>query len=128
MQYIGPDYDESYGIILPGLTVTLHPRLMSDGDILELLEIFPHLNPYFSAGTNTVTVTVVPTVGGDKHLQHIQPTPATVWTIVHNLSKYPSVTIVDSGGTVVVGEVTYLSVNILEVSFAAAFAGKAYCN
>lgn len=50
------------------------------------------------------------------------------WTIEHNLGKYPSVTIVDSGGNVVVGDVQYLSTNEISISFAGAFSGKAYLN
>lgn len=50
------------------------------------------------------------------------------WTIAHNLGKYPSVTIVDSAGTKVVGDVEYIDENTLKVSFSAAFSGKAYLN
>lgn len=50
------------------------------------------------------------------------------WTIQHNLGKYPSVTIVDSGGNVVVGDVQYLSTDEISISFAGAFSGKAYLN
>lgn len=50
------------------------------------------------------------------------------WTIQHDLGKYPSVTIVDSGGNVVVGDVQYLSTNEISISFAGAFSGKAYLN
>lgn len=59
---------------------------------------------------------------------HTQASAAATWTITHNLGKYPSVTIVDSGGDQVLGEVEYTSVNQLVVSFSAAFAGKAYLN
>lgn len=128
MQYIGPDYDENYGIFLPGLTTVLKPRMMSDGDIIQLLGIFPHLGPYFSEGTNTVTVPGTSNLGGDKHVVHMQTSPQTTWTIIHNMDKYPSVTVVDSGNSVIIGDVSYLSVNVLEVSFGFGFAGKAYLN
>lgn len=59
---------------------------------------------------------------------HNQIASASEWTITHNLGKYPSVTIVDSADRVVVGEVEYISVNQLKVSFTAAFSGKAYLN
>ena len=59
---------------------------------------------------------------------HNQIVPLSVWTITHNLKKYPSVTVVDSSGSVVVGDVKYLSENELQVSFSGAFAGKAYLN
>lgn len=50
------------------------------------------------------------------------------WSIAHNMGKYPSVTVVDSGGSLVVGEVTYINDNSLTVSFAYPFSGKAYLN
>jgi len=33
--------------------------------------------------------------------EFVQDTPATTWTITHNLIKFPSVTVVDSSGNVV---------------------------
>ena len=54
--------------------------------------------------------------------------PESVWTINHNLDKYPSVTIVDSSGNEVIGEVNYIDKNNLFISFSAAFSGTAYLN
>ena len=50
------------------------------------------------------------------------------WTITHNLGKYPSVTVVDSAGTEVVGDVTYISENVINIKFNSAFSGTAYLN
>ena len=50
------------------------------------------------------------------------------WVIDHSLEKKPSVTIVDSADTVVVGEVSYQSNSRLTVKFEATFSGKAYLN
>ena len=50
------------------------------------------------------------------------------WVITHNLKKFPSVTVVDSAGTSVVGDVQYLNEDTLIVSFNAAFSGTAYLN
>lgn len=57
-----------------------------------------------------------------------QGVPSTTWTIVHNLGIFPSVTVVDSGGSVQIGEVLYVSANEITLTFSAAFAGKAYLN
>lgn len=65
---------------------------------------------------------------GDKHFTYIKSTPDSVWEITHNLDKYPSVTIVDSAGSVVMGDITYTSKSALTVTFSAAFSGKAYLN
>lgn len=65
---------------------------------------------------------------GDKAFIFTQAIAAAQWEINHNLDKYPSVSIVDSGGNEVVGDVTYMTKNKLTVAFTAPFSGKAYLN
>jgi hypothetical protein len=55
-----------------------------------------------------------------------QSTPATIWTIVHNMGTYPKITTVDNGGALIEGNVTYASANVITVEFSPAVAGKAY--
>jgi hypothetical protein len=57
-----------------------------------------------------------------------QVTAASSWDITHNLGKFPSVSVVDSAGTNVVGQVDYGDENTLRINFTAAFAGVAYLN
>lgn len=64
----------------------------------------------------------------DKNYIHRQDVASNEWNIVHNLDKYPSVSIVDSSGNKVVGDVEYLSANNLKIKFSSAFSGKAYLN
>ena len=59
---------------------------------------------------------------------HRQDTASSTWVIVHGLGKFPSVTVVDSGNSVVVGTVTYDSPNQVTITFEASFSGKAYLN
>ena len=59
---------------------------------------------------------------------HYQITPSDNWVIKHNLNRYPSVTIVDSSGNVVVGEVKYIDNNTINISLVGVFAGTAYLN
>jgi hypothetical protein len=59
---------------------------------------------------------------------HNQTSPASTWTVAHNLNKYPSVSVVDSAYEEVIGEVEYLTPNTLEVRFTAPFSGQAYIN
>ena len=59
---------------------------------------------------------------------HTQTSSSSSWVITHNLNCYPAVAVVDSAGTVVFGEIEYLSANVIRVTFTAAFAGKAYLN
>ena len=53
---------------------------------------------------------------------------STTWVINHNLSKFPSITVIDTAGTVVTGEYTYTDNNNVTLTFSAGFAGKAYLN
>lgn len=55
-------------------------------------------------------------------------TASDLWTIEHNLDKYPSVSVVDSGGNIVCGIVHYIDKNSLTIEFNGAFTGKAYLN
>lgn len=57
-----------------------------------------------------------------------QKTPLAVWAITHDLNKYPSCTVVDSAGSVVVGEVTYIDKSNLVITFSAGFSGTCYLN
>lgn len=58
--------------------------------------------------------------------RHVQAVPATQWDIIHGLSFWPNVAIVDSTGREVVGEITYLSSAAVRLTFSAAFGGEAY--
>nr|WP_309099063.1 siphovirus ReqiPepy6 Gp37-like family protein [Fredinandcohnia onubensis] len=59
---------------------------------------------------------------------HDQIAPASTWTILHNLNKMPSVTVIDSGGNEVIGDRKYDSMNKVTLTFTTAFAGKALLN
>lgn len=48
------------------------------------------------------------------------------WTIPHDLPRIPAVTVVDTGGTVVTGDVTYADAATVVVTFSAPFSGVAY--
>jgi hypothetical protein len=65
---------------------------------------------------------------GDKTFIFTQTAPSTEWTVQHDLEKFPSITVVDTGKTVVIGDYTYVDNNNVILSFSAAFAGKAYFN
>ena len=53
---------------------------------------------------------------------------ASTWVINHNLGKYPSVSTVDSDGSIINGAVTYNDANKITVVFTSATSGKAYLN
>ena len=64
----------------------------------------------------------------DKFLVYNRTVPSNEWVINHNLEKYPSVTVVDSANSIITGEVTYIDMNNLKITFQAAFSGRAYLN
>ena len=69
-----------------------------------------------------------PTIEGDKFFLFKQMESKDEWIINHKLKKYPSVTIIDSAGTNVIGEVTYLDENNLKINFSSIMSGKAFLN
>ena len=69
-----------------------------------------------------------PDSGGDLNFTYTQASTALVWSITHNLGKNPSVSVADSAGSWVVGQVDYINSNELTITFNAAFQGVAYLN
>ena len=69
--------------------------------------------PFYSAGSTL------------RHV-HTQNAASDVWTINHTLGGYPSVTVVDTASTTVIGEVSYISTSQVRLSFNAPFSGYAY--
>ena len=70
---------------------------------------------------------------GDKTFIYDQAVPATTWGdpitgVYHGLNKFPSITVVDTGDSVVIGNYTYVDNNNVILEFSAPFAGKAYFN
>ena len=56
---------------------------------------------------------------------HVQSTPATIWTINHNLGYRPSVELLDSGSQEIEGDVIHPSLNQTIVTLTPATAGVA---
>lgn len=67
-------------------------------------------------------------LSSDKNYVHNQTAASALWTVTHNLGKYCSVTVVDSGGNIIVGNIAYVDTNKLLIHFSSAVSGKAYCN
>jgi hypothetical protein len=75
-----------------------------------------------SYGTPGTAEVVIP----DLAYAHTQSVSSATWTINHNLDFYPNVTVLDSAGTIVEGEIAYTTRNQVVLTFAASFSGKAY--
>jgi len=59
---------------------------------------------------------------------HDQLTPSDIWVVVHNMNKYPSVSVVDSAGTVIEPDIQYDDPSQLTILFGSPTSGKAYLN
>jgi hypothetical protein len=81
-----------------------------------------------STSTNPVQNKVIKAYVDARSMIHLQPSASDTWVIEHNMNRYPSVTVVDSAGTEVIGEKIYNSENQVTLKFSSPFAGKAYLN
>jgi hypothetical protein len=66
---------------------------------------------------------VLPMAGQYVHTQSVS---ASTWIVTHGLGFFPAVSVIDSGGSVVEGDVSYISVNQVSIAFSSSFGGKAY--
>lgn len=62
----------------------------------------------------------------DKYYRHVQGSPSATWTVTHNLGKRPAVSVVDSAGSLVEGDISYTNDNTAVLTFVGAFSGEAY--
>lgn len=76
---------------------------------------------------NNVISTVDMQYGAETFI-YTQAIPSKEWKIVHNLQKFPNVTVVDSAKTEIIGDVEYLNKNEIKLYFASPFSGEAYLN
>lgn len=60
--------------------------------------------------------------------EHTQIIASNTWVVLHNLNKWPSVTIVDDGDNVIIGDIEYINENELLITFAHPVSGRAYLN
>ncbi len=59
---------------------------------------------------------------------HEQGVSSAVWTVQHNLNKYPSVTVVDSSENEIIAEIEYIDKNTVQITMTGASKGRAYLN
>jgi hypothetical protein len=64
----------------------------------------------------------------DSNYVHTQTIPSTIWNVTHNLGKRCAVQIVDVGGNEIVGNITWVNDNVVDVTFSTPLIGYVYCN
>lgn len=84
--------------------------------------------PIYDAPVSTGTSSGGSTGGGAPtgHYKYIQNFASDVWIIDHELGGFPTVTVIDSSGDLVFGQVNYPDTSTVRVSFSAPLAGYAY--
>jgi hypothetical protein len=142
--YVGPRY--ASGMLMQDGSYVYPESQMDDAAIDSIIEKYPAIAPYWRlegaaliTEDNPVLLRLQESLGAlekkisdlkstDTAVRHSQNEPSQTWEINHGLGKFPSVSIVDSGKSAVIGEVQYLDENRLIVSFSAAFSGEAFLN
>ena len=145
----GPAYplDANYGVridsletggVLPGSTNTIlsgeglpNNTYGIDGDwyIDELAHtmVGPKFNGTWPAPVSMVGPQGVPGPGGiGQSFTHQQFASEDTWNITHPLPFIPNVSVVDSAGTVVHGDIRVLTPNQIQLRFSAPFSGSAF--
>lgn len=69
-----------------------------------------------------------PGPAGGGTFDYEQMSAATVWTVNHDLGRYPAVTVTDYSGNVVYGDVEYINTNTVTITFSAAEGGYVHCS
>lgn len=77
---------------------------------------------------STLQDQIIQTVTSSANYTHNQSQPLNIWYVQHNLDKYPSVSIIDSAGSMVVGDISYIDTNSLSITLAVGMSGKASLN
>lgn len=68
-----------------------------------------------------------PGAAGASYL-HTQASPASTWTVNHNLGARPVIAVRDTGGQEILAAITHASANQALISFVAAKTGTAFCS
>ena len=93
-------------------------RIATEQEAIEGVDNTTAITPY------TLSKVII----SDKTYTHEQGISSDTWVIEHNLGKHPSVTVVDTAGTVFTASVEYNSDNVCTVYINGATKGKAYLN
>ena len=64
---------------------------------------------------------------GDKNFTELVSL-STTWTVNHNLNKFPAVSILDTAGTEIYGQIEYVSLTQVVITFVVPVAGRVTCN
>ena len=95
---------------------------------------FTNTNPQFTlkpVAPEPIDISVSPAIvvaGSSTTFTWTQSIALSVWTIPHNLNKFPSISVCDTLGNLIYPDVSYVDSNTVQITHGSAFAGKAYLN
>lgn len=108
-------------VIVPGSTGETPAET---GDYNNLINM-PSINDVVLKGNKTnAELGIV----SDKTVVYQQATSNNTWKIKHDMDKYPAVTVVDTSGNVIIGDLTYTDNNNIMITFSSPISGTAYLN
>lgn len=64
----------------------------------------------------------------DSTYIHVQNDPSDTWTVVHNMQKYPTPLVMDENGEVIITNINYLSLDIIQIKFGRPHIGSVTLN
>ncbi len=106
-------------------------RLFSGNELLtldctQISEIAPtNVSIILNLGLDDVLLQIAATEVQKLLHTHYQSTPASTWTITHNLNRNPKVTVMRSDGLIVACQVAHPDLNTAIITAAAPFSGRA---
>ena len=119
---------------LTGLRVTVKNNSTSSAGAMTI----NHLNgstaigtasAALASGTNMIGNTSLVAAFADENSYTESVTQnSSVWNLEHNLGRFPAVQVVDTAGSVVIGDIQYVDQNNITITFSAPFQGTAYLN
>ena len=115
------------GVVITPTSILVNPKQVSidasetSKGIAELATMDEVL-----AGLSTTHIVTPSTLSRAMSYVHNQSTSLDDWEINHQLNRFPSITVVDSAGTEVEGQVTYIDNDTISILFNGAFSGKAF--
>ena len=108
-------------VVNPSRTVVVTPE-----ETVKVSMPMGQPGPQGPPGLTGSTGPVGPVGPGGGSFVFTQGVPSNTWTINHTLGYFPNLTVVDSSGAVVEGDITYADDDTLVVTFSASFSGKAF--
>lgn len=99
-----------------------------NADCCETIVISEPAAPTFIVGAAEQGPPGPPGPAGGESFVYPQTVPAMVWTVPHNLNRWPSVTVVNNIGEKLIADVQYVDSNIIQVTHNAPTVGRVFCN